>query len=206
MWASDRLPCFNFTTGQREHRQWIAALKFNTSGSDNTALGMFALSVNTTGSRNTALGANAGPDLWPSCTPATPPQSERMPKLPLVHAMVLGSINGVNGATADTLVGIGTTAPAAKTRRARQRELHRPITFCRRTDLPRGGNRDRSDCGIGSERRRQQRRRVFELEYHLFRWALGAATSREKYLQRSSKWINNSVGIGTPRRRLIRYM
>ena len=30
------------------------------------------------------------------------------------NSLVLGSINGANGATADTLVGIGTTAPKAK--------------------------------------------------------------------------------------------
>ena len=30
------------------------------------------------------------------------------------NSIVMGSINGVNNATADTLVGIGTTAPKAK--------------------------------------------------------------------------------------------
>ena len=30
------------------------------------------------------------------------------------NSLVLGGINGANGATADTLVGIGTTAPKAK--------------------------------------------------------------------------------------------
>jgi Chaperone of endosialidase len=63
------------------------------TGSNNTALGTGA--AFSTGNLNnaTAIGANA--------------------EVSASNAMVLGSINGVNGATASTNVGIGTTAPAA---------------------------------------------------------------------------------------------
>jgi hypothetical protein len=108
------------------------ALYANTSGYANTALGNGALWGNTTGfgntavgsgslplysgdtgigSKNTALGYRAGAaggNLSNTTTIGANASAT------ISNALILGSINGVNGATADTMVGIGTTAPAAK--------------------------------------------------------------------------------------------
>jgi hypothetical protein len=66
----------------------------NSLGSNNTMLGA-STNVGTTGLINsTAIGANAF--------------------VTQNNSLVLGSINGVNGATADTNVGIGTTGPSAR--------------------------------------------------------------------------------------------
>jgi len=100
-------------TGSSNSAVGFAALNANTGGSSNTAVGMNALLTNTTGSNNTALGVNAGPDSsHPILTNATAIGANA--QVTASNAMVLGSINGVNGANADTLVGIGTTAPTAK--------------------------------------------------------------------------------------------
>jgi hypothetical protein len=64
------------------------------TGSYNTAVGVNAAFGTGTLSNATAIGANAD--------------------VTVSNAMVLGSINSINGATADTFVGIGTTAPSAK--------------------------------------------------------------------------------------------
>ncbi len=82
----------------------------NQSGSDNTFFGSQAGQVNVTGSRNTYIGSAAGgSDALTNASAfgyrAFATQS---------NTLVLGSINGVNGATADTSVGIGTTAPSAR--------------------------------------------------------------------------------------------
>jgi len=70
----------------------------NTSGSNNTALGMGAKIGLDPGNNNlmnaTAIGANAF--------------ARRS------NTLVLGSINGINGATADTFVGVGTASPSAR--------------------------------------------------------------------------------------------
>ena len=118
------------TTGNSNTADGIGSLKLNDAGSNNSAVGFFALFANaggnsntavganalitnTTGSNNTALGANAGPDSGhPGLTNATAIGANA--EVTASNAMVLGSINGVNGATADTSVGIGTTAPTAK--------------------------------------------------------------------------------------------
>lgn len=83
----------------------------NNSGSSNTFVGHDAGTNNLNGSFNTALGefANFGGNSLTNATAigyrATVGQN---------NSLVLGSINGLNGATADTSVGIGTTMPAAK--------------------------------------------------------------------------------------------
>ncbi len=66
------------------------------AGSSNTFLGAFseAASVSSTRNNATAIGFRAA--------------------VAQDNSLILGSINGVNGATADTNVGIGTTAPASK--------------------------------------------------------------------------------------------
>jgi trimeric autotransporter adhesin len=85
------------------------ALNSNTTGSYNTALGSGALGTTTTGGYNTALGSQTNVGNFSNST-AIGAHAE----VTADNAMVLGSINQTNGATADTLVGIGTTAPAAK--------------------------------------------------------------------------------------------
>lgn len=81
----------------------------NTTGGTNIFLGRSAGDTNTTGSNNTIIGqrADVGSNNLSNATAigarAQVTQSD---------SLVLGSINGVNGATADTKVGIGTTAPA----------------------------------------------------------------------------------------------
>ncbi|HMC58878.1 MAG TPA: hypothetical protein VKJ01_06790, partial [Candidatus Solibacter sp.] len=86
------------------------SMNSNVSGSGNTASGFFSMENNISGSANSALGYLAGPDALTSnlinstAIGAFADVSES-------NALVLGSINGVNGSGADTNVGIGTTAP-----------------------------------------------------------------------------------------------
>jgi trimeric autotransporter adhesin len=81
-----------------------------TTGNKNVAIGRSALELNTTGSSNTAIGdsANVGVN---NLTNATAIGANA--RVDVSNAMVLGSINGINGATASTKVGIGTTTPTA---------------------------------------------------------------------------------------------
>jgi hypothetical protein len=117
------------TTGAGNTASGFQALGINQSGSYNTALGWDAgYAVNTTsyntfvgagatafvGAGNslnnaTAIGANTQIELAFSNATAIGANAE----VTASNALVLGSINGVNGATANTNVGIGTTAPAA---------------------------------------------------------------------------------------------
>jgi uncharacterized protein YigA (DUF484 family) len=97
------------TTGGSNTASGFEALYFNNAGNSNTAIGNFALVDNTTGNGNTALGANADVSTG-KLTNATAIGANAL--VGESNALVLGSINGVHGATADTLVGIGTTAPA----------------------------------------------------------------------------------------------
>ena len=98
------------TTGSDNTANGNVALDANTTGNNNTAVGSVALQSNTTGFGNTALGYGADVasgalfnataiGLWASVGAS--------------NSLVLGSIYGVNGATADTNVGIGTTTPTA---------------------------------------------------------------------------------------------
>ncbi len=91
----------NVTTGNY-------TLANNITGSKNTAIGHNAFSAIQSGSSNTALGysANAGSAV---ITNATAIGANAF--VGQNNSMVLGSINGVNGATADTKVGIATTLP-----------------------------------------------------------------------------------------------
>ena len=103
----------NNTTGSANTASGGGGLFLNTTGNNNTASGNLALSNNTTGSNNTALGYNAGPDSG-HANLSNSTAIGSLAQVTASNALVLGSINGVNGATADTSVGIGTTAPAAK--------------------------------------------------------------------------------------------
>jgi hypothetical protein len=84
-------------TSQYNSGNRVTAIGFNTSqynsGSDVTAIGYNAAQFNLK-NNITAIGAYA--------------------TVTVDNAMSLGSINGINGATADTKVGIGTTAPSEK--------------------------------------------------------------------------------------------
>ncbi|MCP4088439.1 MAG: hypothetical protein GY746_01405, partial [Gammaproteobacteria bacterium] len=102
---------FYNTSGKSNVANGSYALNANTTGSWNTANGRRALDGNTTGSYNTAIGyfANVKYDNLTNATAigahATVSQD---------NSMVLGSIDGENGASADTKVGIGTSAPTNK--------------------------------------------------------------------------------------------
>jgi hypothetical protein len=86
------------------------ALFATTTGSFNVAAGNTALSNNTTGVGNSALGHNAEVATG-GLVNATAIGFNAM--VSASNSMVLGSINGVNGATANTRVGIGTTSPTS---------------------------------------------------------------------------------------------
>jgi len=83
----------------------------NLGGGGNTFVGLLSGQTNTNGGSNTLVGALAdvaSANLTNASafgTEATVSQS---------NSLVLGSINGINGATADTNVGIGTTAPTQR--------------------------------------------------------------------------------------------
>jgi len=99
------------TSGLENAALGAGALFNTTTGSYNTALGTTALSTNTTGSNNTALGYNAEVATG-ALTNATAIGANA--QVASSNSMVLGSISGVNGATANTNVGIGTTTPASR--------------------------------------------------------------------------------------------
>jgi hypothetical protein len=115
----------NDTTGGGTVAYGQAALFYNTTGYDNAAFGTNALLSNTTGFENTALGVDAltsnttGNNI--TCVGfacAAPGRHLRNATAIGAHAMVnvsnalvLGSVAGVNGATATTRVGIGTSSP-----------------------------------------------------------------------------------------------
>jgi hypothetical protein len=94
----------------------------NTTGQFNTFMGYSAgfnhqagaggfTNLNNTGSSNTLIGALA------SVTDPNPSNATAIGANALVsqsNSIVLGGVNGVNGATADTNVGIGTTAPLGR--------------------------------------------------------------------------------------------
>jgi FtsZ-binding cell division protein ZapB len=85
--------------------------ELNSTGSNNVFLGFVAGDSNDSGSDNTAVGffADFGAD---NLTNATAIGARAM--VEQSNALVLGSINGLNGATATTDVGIGVTQPARR--------------------------------------------------------------------------------------------
>lgn len=98
------------STGYGNTGVGYSVLGGNTTGAYNTALGTSSLLNNTTGSYNTVVGftANTGVGTFDN---ATAIGARAM--VSASNAMVLGSINGVNGATASTKVGIGVTNPGS---------------------------------------------------------------------------------------------
>jgi len=100
---------FNTTGGGNTYMGHTAA-QAGTIGANNTAIGVSALLTNEKGSLNTALGAGAdvGDDSLINVT-----SIGAQARVDTSNAMVLGSINGINGATANVNVAIGTTTPKA---------------------------------------------------------------------------------------------
>jgi hypothetical protein len=89
----------------------FAAGYSTTIGSANVFVGPSAGYSNVTGVANTAVGANAGVGTG-NLANATAIGNRAL--VTQNNSLVLGSINGINGALASTNVGIGTTAPNAK--------------------------------------------------------------------------------------------
>jgi hypothetical protein len=119
------------TTGNFNTADGAFALGLNTTASQNTAVGFGALQANlgsnntavgvnageptniqnTTGANNTFIGHNSNPGTQLNLNNATAVGADA--QVTAGNSLVLGSINGVNGSTADTNVGIGTTAPSS---------------------------------------------------------------------------------------------
>ena len=87
-----------------------AAGEYNTTGRDNSFFGRSAGNTNKTGSQNTYLGAYSdGLDGLANATAVG-----YLAYVTQSNSLVLGSIKGLNFATADTNVGIGTSAPPVR--------------------------------------------------------------------------------------------
>ena len=100
----------NNTSGIQNTFVGASAGSLNETGRNNVFVGQSAGSGNTIGNENTLLGAFTGVG-----TPIV--NATAIGSLAFVtqsNTIVLGRINGVNGATTDTWVGIGTTAPTEK--------------------------------------------------------------------------------------------
>lgn len=82
------------------------SLRSNISGYGNTAIGTFTGFSNISGNHNTFLGINTANNNFSNTTTVGAHAFADTN-----NALILGSINGVNGATADVNVGIGTTQP-----------------------------------------------------------------------------------------------
>ena len=99
------------TTGSFNTSNGNSALFFNTTGLSNTANGSLALQSNITGSFNSSLGVLSDVAL-DDLINATALGARAT--VGASNSLVLGSINGVNGATASVNVGIGTQIPLDK--------------------------------------------------------------------------------------------
>ena len=98
----------------------------NVSGSRNAAYGFSALSVNTTGSKNAGFGdlANVGSN---NLTNATAIGANA--RVDASNSMVLGSVNGVNGATSGVHVGIGINAPIERLHVVQVENLNKNVIY-----------------------------------------------------------------------------
>jgi hypothetical protein len=99
---------YSNTTGSDNSFLGYAAGYRNLSGKENIFLGRYA-GYNSLGSANLFLGSNTNSPVNVNLSNAGAIGSRAY--VTASNALVLGSINGVNGATASTKVGIGTTAP-----------------------------------------------------------------------------------------------
>lgn len=98
------------TTGSSNSFFGRSAAYANSSGHYNTAIGSSSLTSNTTGTLNVALGYNANVNT-DAQTNATAIGANA--RVDCDNCLVLGSVNGINGATSGVNVGIGTTSPNA---------------------------------------------------------------------------------------------
>ncbi len=117
-----------FSTGSNNTAVGHFVLRNNTTGAENVAVGANALLNNNIGTQNTIIGKDAGIAITSGTNNTVIGYAANVASASLINAaaigsqslvsqnnsMVLGSINGTNGATATTSVGIGTTAPGAR--------------------------------------------------------------------------------------------
>ena len=101
----------NNNTGNRNSFFGQTAGFSNTTGSDNSFFGYHSGQTNGLGTGNTFIGMNADPAAGGLVNATAIGANAEVAQN---NSLVLGSINGTNGATADTNVGIGTTAPVAR--------------------------------------------------------------------------------------------
>ncbi|MBS1607429.1 MAG: tail fiber domain-containing protein [Bacteroidetes bacterium] len=96
------------TTGANNTSSGMYALDNNTTGGLNSAYGLDALGLNTTGNKNSAFGAqsNVGNN---NLTNATAIGANS--RVDCSNCLVLGSVSGINSASDNAHVGIGTTNP-----------------------------------------------------------------------------------------------
>jgi len=97
------------TTGAQNVGFGRATLVSNTTGRFNTAVGTNTLFTSTTGNLNTSIGYSAGVltgNLENTTTIGSFAQAAQD------NSVIIGSINGINGATSDVNVGIGTSSPS----------------------------------------------------------------------------------------------
>ncbi len=106
--AAGNFALMNNVAGSRNTGMGDSALVGNSGGTGNTGVGYGAFSVNVSGNYNTAVGYNTNASTA-NLVNATAVGANAF--VAQNNSMVLGSINGINGATADTKVGIGTTTP-----------------------------------------------------------------------------------------------
>lgn len=99
----------NDSSGSHNTASGYLAISNNTTGSFNTGFGYTALSNNITGNYNVALGSGADVSTGNLTNAAAIGSNAYATQS---NSLVLGSINGVNGALATVNVGIGTTTPA----------------------------------------------------------------------------------------------
>ena len=157
--------------------------KFNTSGTGNTATGSNALVNIFSGNYVTALGANANAS--DGLTNATAIGANA--KAEQSNSLILGSINGINGATSSTRVGIGTTTPNAPLQFGND-FANRKIVM---NDL---GNDDHEFTGFGVEANALRYQVALNVIDHVFYSGINSSSSKE--LLRITG--NGNVGIGVP--------
>ncbi|MEP7074926.1 MAG: tail fiber domain-containing protein [Acidobacteriota bacterium] len=102
---------FNNTSGSLNSFVGLASGSNSTTGNSNSYFGINTGISNITGSANTIIGSNANLGSG-SLTNATAIGANAL--VSQNNSLVLGSINGVNNASADTNVGIGTATPSQR--------------------------------------------------------------------------------------------
>jgi hypothetical protein len=133
---------FYDTTGNDNTTLGFRGLFNNLNGSRNTAIGTDALLMNTTGNNNLALGYKADVSLNNLQNASA---IGTLARVDCSNCMVLGSVNGVNGASSSVNVGIGTNSPA--------RPLSFPAILGKKISLYPGASGDAGFGVFGNELR-----------------------------------------------------